>query len=540
MTIRKLLIRNYKSIENTVINLNEDINIFVGENDSGKSTILEALSIVTTGKVNGYAFERQIKANIFNCKEREQYIESLKTVSKPMEPPRIIIEAYLDLDDKKYAGTNNELREDCSGIRMELSLNQEYADAYKQMLKAGEVYDIPVELYSVSFRYFKGDMVAFRFAPVKASVIDTTRKDYSYVMDHFVTDNITTYLTSQEQTDLSTAYRKSRHSFRENGAVKQLNESVRENVQMNNKGITIDLREDGVDEWKRQMSVVVEDIPFENVGFGTQNFIKIELAIKNSKEQVNVVLMEEPENNLSFTNMVKLIKNVIKSEGKQVFISTHSSYVANKLDLGKIYLMNSGEIFPMSNLNEETKKYFMKLPGYDTLRVILAEKVILVEGPTDELIMQRAYLDEYGKLPISDGIDIIVVDSLAFKRYCDIVSMLNKKVVIVTDNDGNIDEHIKKKYNDYLTKDNLLFIYEEDETLNTIEPSVLSVNCENGEPTETFKKAISKNGSMKSKGKQAVLDFMKNNKAEWALRVFDSTEKINYPEYIKNAIKQYN
>lgn len=345
MTIRKLLIKNYKSIENTVINLNEDINVFVGENDSGKSTILEALSIVTTGKLNGYAFERQIKANIFNCKEREQYIESLKTVSKTMEPPRIIIEVYLDLDDKQYAGTNNELREDSAGIRMELSLNQEYADAYKQMLKAGEIYDIPVELYSVSFRYFKGDLVAFRFAPVKASVIDTTRKDYSYVMDHFVTENITTYLTSQEQTDLSTAYRKSRHSFHENGAVKQLNESVRENVQMNNKGITIDLREDGVDEWKRQMSVVVEDIPFENVGFGTQNFIKIELAIKNSKEQVNVVLMEEPENNLSFTNMVKLIKNVIESEGKQVFISTHSSYVANKLDLGKIYLMNSGEIF---------------------------------------------------------------------------------------------------------------------------------------------------------------------------------------------------
>ena len=540
MTIKKLLIKNYKSIENTVINLNEDINIFVGENDSGKSTILEALSIVTTGRLNGYAFERQIKANIFNYKLRGQYIESLKTASQLMKPPQIIIEAYLDLDDKKYAGTNNELREDCAGIRMELSLNQEYADVYKQMIKEGEVYDIPVELYSVSFRYFKGETVAFRYAPVKASVIDTTRKDYSYVMDHFVTDNIAAYLTSQEQTDLSTAYRKSRHSFRENESVKQLNESVRKNVQMNNKGITIDLHEDGVDEWKHQMSVVVEDIPFENVGFGTQNFIKIELAIKNSKEQVNVVLMEEPENNLSFTNMVKLIKNVIESEGKQVFISTHSSYVANKLDLGKIYLMNSGEICPMSNLKEETKKYFMKLPGYDTLRVILAEKVILVEGPTDELIIQRAYLDEYGKLPISDGIDIIVVDSLAFKRYCDIVSRLKKKTVIVTDNDGNIDEHIKKKYNEYFTEDDLLFFYEEDERLNTIEPSVLSVNCENGEPTETFKKAISKNGSMKSKGKPAILNFMKNNKAEWALRVFDSTEKINYPEYIKNAIKQYN
>lgn len=34
--------------------------------DSGKSTILEALSIVATGELNGYAFDKQIKANYFN------------------------------------------------------------------------------------------------------------------------------------------------------------------------------------------------------------------------------------------------------------------------------------------------------------------------------------------------------------------------------------------------------------------------------------------------------------------------------------------
>ena len=66
------------------------------------------------------------------------------------------------------------------------------------------------------------------------------------------------------------------------------------------------------------------------------------------------------------------------------------------------------------------------------------------------------------------------------------------------------------------------------------------MNCENGEPTELFKKVVSKKNSMKNKSKQEVLDFMKNNKAEWALRMFDSENKINYPEYIKDAIKQYN
>lgn len=144
------------------------------------------------------------------------------------------------------------------------------------------------------------------------------------------------------------------------------------------------------------------------------------------------------------------------------------------------------------------------------------------------------------KPPMEDGIDVIVVDALAFKRYCDIAVLLKKKIVIVTDNDGDIQKNINDKYSEYLDKTNLVFIYEKNEMLNTIEPSVLEANCKNDKPTEVFKKAISKNGSMKNKGKQEVLSFMTKNKAEWALRVLESEEKINYPEYIKDAIKQYN
>lgn len=464
----------------------------------------------------------------------------LKNKKQIQSPPVIIIEAYLDIEDAAFTGTNNELRENCAGIRMELAFDSEYSDAYKQMLKDGEIYDVPIEFYTVSYHYFKGTSVVYRYAPVKGTFIDTTRKDYSYIMDKFVTSNIATYLTEKEQTDLSTAYRKSRHAFQENAVVKQLNLSMQNNVKVNERSVAVDLREDNIDEWKHQMSIMVESIPFENIGFGTQNSIKIELAIKNSKEQVNLIMMEEPENNLSYTNMTKLIDHIIQSEGKQVFISTHSSYIANKLNLGNIFLLHNGKIESMSELPKDTKRYFTKLPGYDTLRAVLAEKVILVEGPTDELIIQRAYIDEYGKLPIEDGIDVIVVDALAFKRYCDIAVLLKKKMVIVTDNDGDIQKNINDKYSEYLDSDSLVFVYEKNEILKTIEPSVLEVNCENGVPTELFKEVISKSGSMKKKNKQEILDFMTNNKVEWAFRVLESEEKINYPEYIKNAIKQYN
>lgn len=443
MYISKLVVKNYKLLKDVNLDLNERINIFVGENDSGKSTILEVLSIITSGKLNGYAFERQIKANMFNDEARKEYINSLAT-GMPVSPPEIIIEAILQDADPQFSGTNNSLLEDACGIRVRIHFNEEYADLYNSLLSSKEIYDIPVEFYSVEIRYFNGAPVLQRFSPIKAAFIDTTRKNYAYVVDKFIADNITNFLTPQNQTDLTTAYRKSRHDFSNSEIVKQLNEDVRKNTDLDGRELTIDLKEEDVDSWKSQMSVVVDSCPFENVGFGTQNTIKMGMVLKNADEQVNVIIMEEPENNLSYTNMARLVSKVEKSEGKQVFISTHSSYIANKLDLQNLFLIRKGAPTRFNGLPEDTLSYFKKLPGYDTLRVVLAEKIILVEGPTDELIIQRAYLDKYGVLPIENGIDVIVVDSLAFKRYCDITILLNKKTVIVTDNDGNIQNNITK------------------------------------------------------------------------------------------------
>jgi hypothetical protein len=60
---------------------------------------------------------------------------------------------------------------------------------------------------------------------------------------------------------------------------------------------------------------------------------------------------------------------------------------------------------------------------------------------------------------------------------------------------------------------------------------------EGGEPTEEFKTAISKNGSMLKKTHDEILAFMSGNKTEWAMRVFESNQKINYPKYIEDAVQ---
>lgn len=542
MTIDKIVVRNYKLLENVVIPLNSDVNIFIGDNDSGKSTILEALCILTTGKLKGYAFERQLKANMFTSTVRANYIQRILS-GENIYPPEIVFEAYFD-GDPIYKGSNNTLSEqEAIGINISVHIAEKNTELYKQMVKNGDIRDIPIELYTVDYHYFSGDPFTFtyRYSPFKSVFIDTTRKNYSGLVDHFVSDSISDTLTADQIRDLSIAYGVCRRSFHDNETVKQLNEAVRQKAVLKGRDVSLDLREDDPEAWKRQMSIVVDAIPFEHVGFGTQNTIKIELALRNADEQADIVLMEEPENSLSFSNMAVLVDHITESKGKQVFISTHSSYIANKLSLSNVILVRAGVVSPYSKLPDDTKKYFVKLPGYDTLRFILASNVILVEGPTDDLIIQRAYLDKYGKLPSEDGIDIIAVDSLAFKRYLDIAILIEKPVVIVTDNDGSIDKKISAKYTDYQQRI-FTYYYEHDEKLHTIEPSVLAVNLDaDGQPTEIFKKAISSNGSMMKRDKQGVLDFMSApaNKSEWAYRVFEAEEKINYPEYIINVIKHF-
>lgn len=538
MIIDKICVQNYKLLKDVCIPVNPDINVFVGENDAGKSTLLEVISIIASGKLNGYAFNRQIKNNMFNLDVRNEYISSLSAT--PLAPPQIIMEAYCSDGDAAYSGTNNSRGEDCCGIRVLVELDPQYEKNYRESLIAGEIRDIPVELYHVAFKYFSGDPVVFRTTPLRALAVDTTRKDYSSMVDRFVSENISEYLSEPEQVELSAAYRRVRSDFHESETVRSLNEKVQESEHLNGRNISIELRENDVDEWKRHMAISVDTVPFEQIGFGTQNAIKVELAIENSSENVNILLMEEPENCLSHTNMARLVHRVASVAGKQVFISTHSSYVANRLSLNKLLLIRNGAVTPFKDLPEDTFKYFLKLPGYDTLRLVLAERVILVEGPTDDLIIQRAYRDKYGCLPMDNGIDIIAVGSLAFKRFCDIAILMHKEVTVVTDNDGNIQSNITEKYAEYSGSQYINIAYEEKENLYTIEPSVLAVNCDaNGQPTDVFKSVLSAGSLLMTRDYDGILSFMKNNKTEWAMRVFDSDATISYPHHIEELINEY-
>ena len=113
-----------------------------------------------------------------------------------------------------------------------------------------------------------------------------------------------------------------------------------------------------------------DSIPYSNAGRGLQCLLKTELALNNiNTNKDKIILIEEPENHLSYSNMnnlIDILQENSNKESSQIIISTHSSFVLNKLNLENLILLSNKKSSKITNLSSDTEKYFKAISGYDT------------------------------------------------------------------------------------------------------------------------------------------------------------------------------
>ena len=79
MFIKKIKIHNYRCFRDFTMELNQQMNIIVGDNEAGKSTILEALNLALTGYVNERNIRTELSENLFNAEAVKDYLSGIKT-----------------------------------------------------------------------------------------------------------------------------------------------------------------------------------------------------------------------------------------------------------------------------------------------------------------------------------------------------------------------------------------------------------------------------------------------------------------------------
>jgi putative ATP-dependent endonuclease of OLD family len=534
--ISKINIINYKCFKGKFsIDLNAGINIIVGNNEAGKSTIIEAVHLALSGLLNGKYLRNELSQYIFNKDIEIIYLESLKT-SQPLPPPKIIIEIFFASDNLPgLEGDGNTDRKKSSGISFKVEFDTQYQDDYDELIKT-DVTTIPIEFYKITCASFARDPITVKGIPVKSVLIDSTSTRFQNGSDVYISKIIKDDLIEKEIVDLSQAYRRLKESFMADKSVDAINKKITGKADISTKTVHISVDLSSKNSWETSLMTYLEGIPFHQIGKGEQCLIKTNLALAHKKaKESNLILIEEPENHLSHTKLNQFIKSINeKCQGKQIIITTHSSFVANKLNLKNLILLNNNkEKASLTNLKKETYEFFEKLPGYETLRMLLSLKAILIEGPSDELIVQRAYMDKNGKkLPIENGIDVISV-GLTFKRFLEIAEIIKKQVAVITDNDGDYVTNIKAKYVDYANSQNIKISASEQNELNTLEPQLVDANkdnlkllCQILEIDADIYNTVDK-----------ISNYMIANKTDSALKIFSSSHSIQYPDYINDVIE---
>lgn len=516
--IKSLHIEGFKKFISIDVPFNEHMNILVGENEAGKSTILEAIKIVLNQQYRNA--DKSILKDLFNNQLVAQFIKSpsIKTL------PKIVIEIELELDIAQknssyfYGEVFGQRKQQSEkfGIRFECKYDEELG--IEPSIMDGK---IPYEYYTLTWTTFANRPYQIIKRPLNFLSIDTTSTATSPSFNYY---NKTLFASKYDETTRA----KARNTFRS---------KLEEALDSTNLPPISETRKFGIDSKKVVLesiiSVYEDSVSLENRGSGMESLIKTQIALDKTNG-IDVITMEEPENHLCFSSLQKMLHEIsTKKNSSQIIVTTHNNMIASRLNLNNVLWITQNEVKSLSNVTKETADFFVCASDNGLLQLLLSKKIILVEGATEHLLVPMFYEQITGSTIEKDEVTIISCNGIAYKRYLDIATATNKKIAVITDNDENEAKIIEA--NDFNTTHDFQHIF-----MGATKEEWTWEACIYKENKTLLDRIISvKQGSeYKFHGNDygKVLGKMLNHKVESAYKMLTSGETFEVPQYVKSAI----
>lgn len=526
--IERVIISGYRCFKRLDFEPHATLNLLVGSNEAGKSTVLEALALALTGKINGRWASEELNPFWFHRPTVLDFFENRR--DEALAPPEIFIELYLSPQVEALhwlRGVHNSQRTDCPGVALRVAPSPDYDNEFFEYLQRDPPPILPVEYYAVEWRDFADQPLIRRPKELATSFIDSRTIRSTSGVDYHTREMLSENLDAKERAEISLAHRTSRQELTDT-TLQAINQRLaKENAQLHHKPVGLQMDQSARSSWETGVVPQVADIPFAMAGQGQQAAIKVSLAMSRTAH-ATFVLIEEPENHLSHTSLRRLIARIaaLSGDDQQLFVSTHSSFVLNRLGVDTLVLLHDGAAAKLSGLDPSTVAYFRKLSGYDTLRLVLADKAALVEGPSDAIILERAYRDATDNDPGDVGVDIISMGGLTFRRALELCARLDRQAVALHDNDGRTVDDVTSGFTDYLADGKRVLLVSDPAHGTTLEPQMAAIN--DGARLGTV---------LGLRSNADPTTWMTNNKTEAALRIFDSETALNYPTYVLEAVE---
>ncbi|MCC4766196.1 AAA family ATPase [Methanosarcina sp. DH1] len=425
MKIKQLEIDGFRCLCNLKITFEDSITLIVGENDSGKSSIISCLNLFT----EDYALE--LDDFNYGCEELKvklvtedfEFIKEYRKEKFPESSFIIIPSQNFILKTKEFLTSTSESLTETQEFKIK-DLSKKFgltvrANSNVQTLKNQLNSKLSEDEIIINNGHFfelnKIQLDGKQFEDVESFFKEVFLKDkQANIWDTKIPDGKTIKEIIQEELD---NYSK---SISEDLKSKGIKEKLKQYLNQ-----LTDIKIEPLFEPKNlniySKVKFLEDgneISVEKKGDGTKRRISLALLeykveCEESCKDSKLYILDEPDTHLHVKAQLELL-NILKELGKkgcQIIITTHSPFLINAIKPKQIRLLvqenvNETKIKSLKNEPETSDEILRKL-GIENIYLYFAKKIILVEGETEESFLPRIYEKIYDVSLNSDLIKVI-------------------------------------------------------------------------------------------------------------------------------------
>lgn len=444
--------RKYKSLDDSsglTVTFHKGMNLIVGENDAGKTAIIDGLKLLLGTLSDEYD---KILDTDFYTNDGKEFKEDFK-----------IIAYFADLSDEEAAKFLEWISFDKDQtLQLKVTLKVEKKkgpngnDYFERKIYGGDNYSETI-IDSEARQLLK----AIYLKPLRDAQKELHPGKYSRLTNILSAHPKINESGKQElldivgkaNDDVKNFFSDDNHNVVES-IIGQLEKFYDRNDVEKSK-VTFNMSESNINSILSRLSLDTESV---NLGLGNSNllYIAVELLLMHDSDDYigpRIALIEEIEAHLHTQAQIRLIKYMEKNTHTQFILTTHSNNIASSINPKNLILLHNNKAFSMAEtetmLESEDYEFLERFLDATKSNLFFAKGLILVEGDAENLLLPA--LAELIGYPLHEyGISIVNIGNTAFERYVKLFSResedrIELPISIVTDVDVRPIEYYNDK-----------------------------------------------------------------------------------------------
>lgn len=436
------------------LNLTKGLNVIIGENDSGKTAIIDAVKLVL--KTHSYDYIRVDEKDFYtsaNCFRIELTFDGLTSD-----------EAKNFTEWLGWNGTGENAK---PFLKLNYDVKRQVEKILPTDVKAG-VDEDGYLLTAEAKEYLK----ATYLKPLRDAENELIAKRNSRLSQILLGDEAFKGKEKNELLEIFSGLKdKLEEFFNENDELGQpkVGKQIKDKIDGYIKGFYGNDYESEFGAASNDIKSILEKLTLSlknetNPGLGTLNrlFMATELLHLNKSNWsgLRLGLVEELEAHLHPQAQMQVIEALQKLDTIQLILTTHSPNLASKVKLENLIICNNANAFPMGDtytkLEKDNYKFLEKFLDTTKANLFFAKGVILVEGWAEEILLP-SIANAIGINLTEKGVSIVNIGHTGFDHYAKIYlrqaePTMEIPVAVITDSDvreyeKNGDDFVKRDEN---------------------------------------------------------------------------------------------